>query len=530
MSREKELEKTPVKSTEKKAEKNVEKNTEAVAPTIPWASASVATESAPVAEAAVESAVEPAAEVAEIPATTAEKAAKEAAAKEPVTEPDKSARPGFFDRIPGLRSGALWAHLLFILVALYAFDYVTHAAADDIYVYRLGAVSLADGPDGYQLYGFRTRGLPFTYPPFAALLFYPLAFLTEPQSMLLITAIICALSYWCAYLLYSYARSRSWRLPLQKHLGHWGMVSLIAALIWMCGPWRLTTHFGQINAIILALILADFMRPATRVPRGVLLGIAAGIKLTPLAFGLLLLMRKDWKGIATLGASFAATVGIGFLVIREESLTFWFHAVHDTSRVGWFSYFDNVSIMGTLTHAGLQHHLTATALSVVQVALTLLIVLVTAVLLVPLIRARALMAQLALTAFMMLQISPISWSHHNTWYPLMLAAVVMEIFPLMYQRVSSFVFTLAVILATAALVGMYISPFWIVLAFSPHFNSDQILMVPEGSLGLMAGTMPYQLMYLFILVTFFVYLANRQLVERAARTAGDELAEAKYSR
>ena len=529
MSREKELEKTPVKSTEKKAEKNVEK-TEAAAPRIPWASAGSTTESAPVAEPAIESAVEPAAEVAETPATTAEKAAKEAAAKEPVTEPDKPAHPCFFDRIPGLRSGALWTHLLFILVALYAFDYVTHAAADDIYVYRLGAVSLADGPDGYQLYTFSTRGLPFTYPPFAALLFYPLAFLTEPQSMLLITAIICALSYWCAYLLYSYARSRLWRLPLQKHLGHWGMVSLIAALIWMCGPWRLTTHFGQINAIILALILADFMRPATRIPRGVLLGIAAGIKLTPLAFGLLLLMRKDWKGIATLGASFAATVGIGFLVIREESLTFWFHAVRDTSRVGWFSYFDNVSIMGSLTHAGLQHHLTATALSVVQVALTLLIVLVTAVLLVPLIRARALMAQLALTAFMMLQISPISWSHHNTWYPLMLAAVVMEIFPLMYQRVSSFVFTLAVVLATAALVGMYISPFWIVLAFSPHFSSDQILMVPEGSLGLMAGTMPYQLMYLFILVTFFVYLANRQLVGRAARAAGAELAEAKYSR
>lgn len=524
MSREKELEKTPVKNTDKNSATNAVKtaeNTAAAAPRIPWASTAVAE---PAVESATESA-EPAAEPASEPAAETVEPAKETAA-----EPAQPARRGFFDRIPGMRSGALWAHLLFILVALYAFDYVTHAAADDIYVYRLGAVSLADGPDGYQLYTFSTRGLPFTYPPFAALLFYPLAFLTEPQSMLLITAIICALSYWCAYLLYSYARSRSWRLPLQKHLGHWGMVSLIAALIWMCGPWRLTTHFGQINAIILALILADFMRPATRIPRGVLLGIAAGIKLTPLAFGLLLLMRKDWKGIATLGASFAATVGIGFLVIREESLTFWFHALRDTSRVGWFSYFDNVSIMGALTHAGLQHHLTATALSVVQVALTLLIVLVTAVLLVPLIRARALMAQLALTAFMMLQISPISWSHHNTWYPLMLAAVVMEIFPLMYQRVSSFVITLAVVLVTTALVGMYISPFWIVLAFSPHFSSDQILMVPEGSLGLMAGTMPYQLMYLFILVTFFVYLANRQLVGRAARAAGAELAEAKYSR
>ena len=481
-------------------EKNREKNAEAVAPIIPWASAGSTT--APVAEPAAESAVESA---------------------EPAAEPTKPARRSFFDRIPGMRSGALWAHLLFILVALYAFDYVTHAAADDIYVYRLGAVSLADGPDGYQLYGFRTRGLPFTYPPFAALLFYPLAFLTEPQSMLLITAIICALSYWCAYLLYSYARSRSWRLPLQKHVGHWGMVSLIAALIWMCGPWRLTTHFGQINAIILMLILADFMRPATRVPRGVLLGIAAGIKLTPLAFGLLLLMRKDWKGIATLGASFAATVGIGFLVIREESLTFWFHAVRDTSRVGWFSYFDNVSIMGTLTHAGLQHHLTATALSVVQVALTLLIVLVTAVLLVPLIRARALMAQLALTAFMMLQISPISWSHHNTWYPLMLAAVVVEIFPLFYRWASSFIATLGVITASVALAGMYISPYWIVLAFAPHFSSDNILMVPEGSLGLMAGTSPYQFMYVFTVVTFFVYLVHRQQINRAAAREGERV-------
>lgn len=506
------------KNTEKNAE-DTEKNTGAVAPAIPWASASAAS--------------------AEATAATGSAQAAEPAEPTPPAKPkDRPEEPGHSDaseRILSLRErffrgGDIWAHLVFILVAAYALNYVTHAAADDIYVYRLGAVSLADGPDGLQLYSFRTRGLPFTYPPFAALLFYPLAFLTEPQSMMLITVIIGVLSYVCAYALYSYARSRAWRLPLQKYLSPWGMVSLMAALIWACGPWRLTTHFGQINAIILMLILADFMRPATRVPRGVLLGVAAGIKLTPLAFGLLLLMRKDWKGIATLGASFAATVGIGFLVIREESLTFWFHAVHDTSRVGWFSYFDNVSIMGTLTHAGLQHHLTATALSVVQVALTLLIVLVTAVLLVPLIRARALMAQLALTAFMMLQISPISWSHHNTWYPLMLAAVVMEIFPLMYQRVSSFVFTLAVILATAALVGMYISPFWIVLAFSPHFNSDQILMVPEGSLGLMAGTMPYQLMYLFILVTFFVYLANRQLVENAARAAGAELAEAKYSR
>ena len=158
-----------------------------------------------------------------------------------------------------------------------------------------------------------------------------------------------------------------------------------------------------------------------------------------------------------------------------------------------------------------------------QVALTLLIVLVTAVLLIPLIRARAVVSQLALTAFMMLQISPISWSHHNTWYPLMLAAVVVEIFPLFYRWASSFIATLGVITASVALAGMYISPYWIVLAFAPHFSSDNILMVPEGSLGLMAGTSPYQFMYVFTVVTFFVYLVHRQQINRAAAREGERV-------
>ena len=54
------------------------------------------------------------------------------------------------------------------------------------------------------------------------------------------------------------------------------------------------------------------MRPATCVPRGVLLGIAAGIKLTRWRSVWLLLMRKDcWHWDP--GASFAATVGIGLV-------------------------------------------------------------------------------------------------------------------------------------------------------------------------------------------------------------------------
>ena len=142
MSRDKELEKTPVKNTDKNLATTAE-NTEAAAPRIPWASASSTT--APVAEPAAESTVESAGPAASSVAT-AEKAAKEEVAEETAKELAKPARRSFFDRIPGMRSGALWAHLLFILVAFYAFDYVTHAAADDIYAVSYTHLTLPTTP------------------------------------------------------------------------------------------------------------------------------------------------------------------------------------------------------------------------------------------------------------------------------------------------------------------------------------------------------------------------------------------------
>ena len=402
----------------------------------------------------------------------------------------------------------------------------------DFSIYRLGAMTIFDNEGFTQdLYSptLNDHGVikpPFTYPPFAAMLFLPFAFMPLEVGKVIMVVGSAVVAWWISTIIYNYVNARGRELPLQQYFGRAGTIAVLTILVVAAGPWQRTLDLIQINPFITALILADFVRPATRVPRGVLIGIAGGVKLTPLVFGLILLVRRDWKGIATLGATFFGTIALGFILMPKDAPEFWFSALTNPSRVGGLNFVDNVSIQGWLLHFGLSE----SAAKPVYYALALVTIVLTAALLYQLERRGAALAQVAVTAFMMLQISPISWSHHNTWYPLMLAAVVMEIFPLMYQWVSSFVFTLAVILATAALVGMYISPFWIVLALSPHFNADQILMVPEGSLGLMAGTMPYQLMYLFILVTFFVYLANRQLVERAARAAGAELAEARYSR
>ena len=110
----------------------------------------------------------------------------------------------------------------------------------------------------------------------------------------------------------------------------------------------------QINPLIMALVLADFVRPATRVPRGVLIGIAGGLKLTPLVFGLILLVRRDWKGIATLGATFLTTIAVGFILLPNEAPQFWFSAISDPSRVGDINFVDNISIQGWLMHFGLK--------------------------------------------------------------------------------------------------------------------------------------------------------------------------------
>lgn len=123
------------KNTEKNAE-DTEKNTGAVAPAIPWASASAAS-----AEAAAATGSVPAAEPAEPTPAAKPKDRPEEPGHSDASERILSLRERFF------RGGDIWAHLVFILVAAYALNYVTHAAADDIYVYRLGAVSLADGPD-----------------------------------------------------------------------------------------------------------------------------------------------------------------------------------------------------------------------------------------------------------------------------------------------------------------------------------------------------------------------------------------------
>lgn len=222
------------------------------------------------------------------------------------------------------------------------------------------------------------------------------------------------------------------------------------------------------------------MRPATRVPRGVLIGIAGGVKLTPLVFGLILLVRRDWKGIATLGATFFGTIALGFILMPKDAPEFWFSALTNPSRVGGLNFVDNVSIQGWLLHFGVSE----SAVKPIYYALALVTIVLTAGLLYQLERRGAALAQVAVTASLMVALSPISWSHHNVLLPLLAAVFIMDAFPTYFAVQPAWLRVTATVFAVVAVLGLYLSPIRIASWF--HGSADGLEQLAPGALAVSA--------------------------------------------
>ena len=359
------------------------------------------------------------------------------------------------------------------------------ASGMDFSIYRLGAMTIFDNEGFTQdLYSptLNDHGMikpPFTYPPFAAMLFLPFAFMPLVVGKVLMVLGSVVVAWWLSAIIYNYVNARGRELPLQRYFGRVGTIAVLTLLVVAAGPWQRTIDLIQINPFITALILADFVRPATRVPRGVLIGIAGGLKLTPLVFGLILLVRRDWKGIATLGVTFLATIAVGFILLPNEAPQFWFSAISDPSRVGDINFVDNISIQGWLLHFGLSEG----AAKPVYYALALVSIVLTAGLLYQLERRGKTLAQVAVTGTLMVALSPISWSHHNVLLPLLLAALLLDAFPTFMVHLPSAARKVACVLAWVAGVGLYISPRIIGGITQLDMNGLEFLWAPGVAIG-----------------------------------------------
>jgi len=316
----------------------------------------------------------------------------------------------------------------------------------DLDVYRTGARVLLHGGD---LYGRLPRlgdghELPFTYPPFAALCFVPLALLSYSTANWLLTAVTIACvaaSLWC-FAASTPGAAGAW----MRRLLPW---ALPAALL--LEPVRSTLAYGQINALLMALITFDCLTRAPRWPRGIGVGIAAAVKLTPGVFLLFFLLRRDLRSAARAGLSFAACTSAAFALAPHDSLRYWTQIAYQPARIGGIAYAANQSILGTLARFGLSNP----ARAWLWLVLCLLVAALAVTGMRGALQTGHVTHALLLNAAAGLLISPISWSHHWVWAAPALLTCLCTTSPNRRRPPT---------LAVLALLTFAIAPHWLLLS------------------------------------------------------------------
>jgi alpha-1,2-mannosyltransferase len=245
--------------------------------------------------------------------------------------------------------------------------------------------------------------LGFTYPPFAAVVMYPMSWLTlfaSVAAMWVISAVAVVLT--TIWLLVPIADRHGWP--------RWFTVCTALPFIAMLEPIRETVTFGQINLLLAALILVDLLVALPRGSRwaGVGIGLAAAIKLTPAVFIVYLFITRRYRAAITcVGTATAATL-IAVAFSPSDSWHYWTSEVWQSSRVGHLWFIPNQSLLGFLSRLAYPHPaqgglgLTVLCFGMWRASIAG--------------RKGDELVGLTLTGITGALISPVSWQHHLYWF------------------------------------------------------------------------------------------------------------------
>jgi alpha-1,2-mannosyltransferase len=174
---------------------------------------------------------------------------------------------------------------------------------EDFGAYAGAAHAVATGTSPYASFGGATIVMTgYDYPPFAAVLLRPLAILSARWQELIWLWISVASLVGGAVITARALLPASW--PRAR-------VGIFVALAFPAATYNL--WHGQMNTVIfllLAMALSDYLS-GHRTRCGVILGIAAGIKIAPVVLLIVLLRRGWWRGALAGVATGAATLAIG---------------------------------------------------------------------------------------------------------------------------------------------------------------------------------------------------------------------------
>ncbi|MFC5993065.1 glycosyltransferase 87 family protein [Pseudonocardia hispaniensis] len=323
-----------------------------------------------------------------------------------------------------------------------------HGYHIDLEVYRLGVQTWLAGGDMYGSLPPTISGLalPFIYPPFAAMVLTPLVLLPWTPSWIALFVLSLAS---LAVTLYVVA-ARSW--PAGGRAGALAVTGAALPAALLLEPVRQTFEFGQINLVLMALVALDCLVARPRWPRGLLVGIAAAIKLTPAVFVLYFLLRRDLRSAVVAVVTGAAATGLGFLVDPAASARYWLGG--PASGISGSVFYTNETIEAVLARMGLTGAALTTGWLVVAAVLLVLAI--------PVGRIADAPLALVTVAGLGLLVSPTSWSHHWVWIA---PALVVTAGHALRHRSPGWTAATGVLL-----VAFYLAPF----QFLPHDNEREL--------------------------------------------------------
>ena len=272
----------------------------------------------------------------------------------------------------------------------------------DLSIYLWGGHAVGQDARLYLVQAHRNW---FTYPPFAAAVFAPLAALP---------AVVVQVAWELASVA---ALAWSARITLEL-AGYWppgraAQARLLAAVAGgslLLEPVYHTLYLGQVNLFLLALVLTDVRRAASGRAAGIGVGLAAAMKLTPAIFVIFFLLARRTRAAATAAATFAGCGLAGYLIAPHASRLYWTRLFYDVRRV-YAPYVSNQSLYGAVSRiAGGDAHvpgwylvlpLTVGAIGLATAAAAA--------------RRGDWLGGAAATGITGLLVSPISWSHHWVW-------------------------------------------------------------------------------------------------------------------
>jgi alpha-1,2-mannosyltransferase len=296
------------------------------------------------------------------------------------------------------------------IAARLAWTYLVPNGANfvDLHVY-VGGAAMLDQPGSLYDYVYADQTpdfpLPFTYPPFAAVVFYPLHLL--PFGFLALAwqlGIIAAL--------YGVVRIS------QRLLGNGDRrIAMLwtAVGIWL-EPLRSTFDYGQINVLLVLAVLYAVYNTRWWLS-GLLVGLAAGVKLTPAVSGLYFVGARRWGAAVFSAVVFFGTVAVSALVVGDQTRYYFTELLGDADRVGPIGTSFNQSWRGGISRI-LGHDAGYGPLVLAAIAVTAVLALLA---------WRAVggatdrLGAIVIVQLFGLLLSPISWTHHWVWLiPLMI--------------------------------------------------------------------------------------------------------------